>query len=507
MVRSKWDWVALSHLQDVQLRLSYALLWMQSGCKARRSRAASWDGQEADSLFPLQALGGAGDPLSVAASSGAQEETSCAGDQGATGSRPACEAQSTGPQAHHLSGQATGVACGPAGQSPATPERAGHHPHRAGEAPGGGSASSQEDSDESSRTFTGGPHEVCAGPSQGRRCDCVNAPGGVLGQSRAVQGSSRSPASLDPPRLWRDAGGRGRRNGGRRRTLCQEEERNGGGNAAASHPSCQPVGPAGSCQWQAEGGGRHCCLCRKRWHHSGGGDCWSSCGHGGRNSSCPRAGGGRRRLGVRVEEEGAVMPHGALDKFVTGDAKLEFVRRPGPRPNLRLVFGLGSSPRGVDGFHAPVGPPPGVPALAPCDLALEKKLGGGGLPSEVLEHLCGLWRRHTVIVLEGDFEGQLCRVLTSSPQSPVSPGGETGFLPFYEVPRSTRDFGNIFLAFLGWKEFVESFFLCRSFLLKCLGLLRPLAIGHAPLAGGLAGRTRPARRRKPEFPPVALGWP
>eukprot|EP00971_Amphidinium_carterae_P171149 3392131-Amphidinium_carterae.1 len=140
MVRSKWHWVALSKLQNVQLRFSSALLWMQSGCKTWRSCTTSGNGQEADPLFPFQTLGGArtptrrregsGDPFSAAAGSGAQEETGCTGLQGAPCSGPTGEAQSSGSQAHHHAGQASGVARGPAGQGPATPERAGHDPHR-----------------------------------------------------------------------------------------------------------------------------------------------------------------------------------------------------------------------------------------------------------------------------------------------------------------------------------------------------------------------------------------
>eukprot|EP00971_Amphidinium_carterae_P186504 3702352-Amphidinium_carterae.1 len=74
MVRSTRNWMALPKLQVLQLRLSYAVLWMQGGGETRRCRTTGRHGPKACPLILIQALGehrtsaqrgeGSGDPFS-----------------------------------------------------------------------------------------------------------------------------------------------------------------------------------------------------------------------------------------------------------------------------------------------------------------------------------------------------------------------------------------------------------------------------------------------------------
>eukprot|EP00971_Amphidinium_carterae_P238810 4740743-Amphidinium_carterae.1 len=106
---------------------------MQSGRPTWRSGATRRDEQEACPLLSLQTLGesgeptyyreGPGGPFSASTSRSAQEAESFYSLQGAAGARPAFQADSPGSQTYCLSGQATGVACGPADKGPTTQKR------------------------------------------------------------------------------------------------------------------------------------------------------------------------------------------------------------------------------------------------------------------------------------------------------------------------------------------------------------------------------------------------
>eukprot|EP00971_Amphidinium_carterae_P088398 1749180-Amphidinium_carterae.1 len=255
------------------------------------------DEPEACPLLAIQTMGksrtptrlreGSGGTSTAAASSGAQEETSCTRVQRASAPGQACQTQGAGQEAYHDLGQAAGVACHTAAQGPTTPQGACYDPYLAGKTPGGRFAGSQEDPDGTSGTVLSGLDEVRPNPGHGRRHDCVHNAGGVFGQSGALQGLSQSSARLGSPRIRRCAGGRGRGHGWGRGALGKEKSEVWGQELLLPPWRPQTWTPmrVGQCHVSA---GRRICRCRVGQRIppktcSG----RSSCGYGGGYPTCP----------------------------------------------------------------------------------------------------------------------------------------------------------------------------------------------------------------------------
>eukprot|EP00971_Amphidinium_carterae_P095248 1884190-Amphidinium_carterae.1 len=203
---------------------------MQSGPEAGWAATTSGNGQEAGSLFSLEALGGkalgtvgaptrfrkrSGDQSFTPASGEPEEEAGCFFCEGTPASGPKVQTNRSGQAFDSIARQAAGAPCCTAAQGEGTSPRIGGSPCRSRSVIGRGPPGTEENSFGASGALLGQYDEVRPGEGNRRRPYCIHAPGGVCSRPGAIQGRGHAPSSFGTHGAGCPSGRPGRRHGRR----------------------------------------------------------------------------------------------------------------------------------------------------------------------------------------------------------------------------------------------------------------------------------------------------